>query len=52
MVNSKFRLILLFAADGGEALYSQQKQDLGVAVTQIISPVRKIQAQIEKKEGK
>ena len=29
MVNTKIRLIILFAAKNGEALYSQQKQDLG-----------------------
>ena len=28
MVNTKIRLIVLFAAKDGEALYSQQKQDL------------------------
>ena len=27
MVNTKIRLILVFAAKDGEALYSQQKQD-------------------------
>ena len=27
MVNTKFRLILFFAAKDGEALYSHQKQD-------------------------
>ena len=27
MVNTEIRLIILFAAKGGEALYSQQKQD-------------------------
>ena len=27
MVNTEFRLIILFAAKDGEALYSQQKQD-------------------------
>ena len=27
MVNSKIRLIIFFAAEDGEALYSQQKQD-------------------------
>ena len=27
MVNTKFRLIIFFAAKDGEALYSQQKQD-------------------------
>ena len=28
MVNVKIRLIVFFAAEDGEALYSQQKQDL------------------------
>ena len=28
MVNTKIRLIIFFAAKDGEALYSQQKQDL------------------------
>ena len=28
MVNTESRLIIFFAAEGGEALYSQQKQDL------------------------
>jgi len=27
MVNTKIRLIIFFAAKGGEAIYSQQKQD-------------------------
>ena len=31
MVNTKIRLIIVFAAKGGEALYSQQKQELTVA---------------------
>ena len=29
MVNNKIRLIILFAAKDGEALYSQQKKRLG-----------------------
>jgi len=37
MVNTKIKLIALFAAEDGEALYSQQKQDLELAVAQIIS---------------
>ena len=37
MVNSEIRLIILFAAEDGEALYSQQKQDQGLTVAQIIS---------------
>ena len=35
--NTKIRLIMLFAAEDGEALYSQQKQDLELTVPQIIS---------------
>ena len=32
MVNIKIRLIIFFAAKDGEALYSQQKQDLEVTM--------------------
>ena len=31
MVNIKIRLIIFFAAEDGEALYSQQKQDWGAS---------------------
>ena len=34
MVNFKIRLIIFFAAKDGEALYSQQKQDWELTVTQ------------------
>ena len=37
MINTKIRLIMFFAAKDGEALYSQQKQDLELTVAQIIS---------------
>ena len=37
MVNTKFRLIIFFAAKDGEALYSQQKQDWELAVAQIMN---------------
>ena len=37
MVNSEIRLILLFAVEDGEALYSQQKQDMELTAAQIIS---------------
>ena len=37
MVNTEIRLIIFFAAEDGEALYSQQKQDLKLTVTQILS---------------
>ena len=37
MVNTEIRLIIFFAAEDGEALYSQQKQDLELTVAQTIS---------------
>ena len=37
MINSKIRLIVFFAAKGGEALYSQQKQDLELTLAQIMN---------------
>ena len=37
MVNTKFRLIIFFAAKDGEILYSQQKQDWELTVAQIIN---------------
>ena len=37
MVITEIRLIIIFAAENGEALYSQQKQDREVTVTQIMS---------------
>ena len=37
MVNTEVRLIIFFAATGGEALYSPQKQDLELTVAQIMS---------------
>ena len=37
MVNTKIELIIFFAAEDGEALYGQQKQDLELSVAQIIS---------------
>ena len=37
MVNTKIRLIIFFEAEDGEALYSQQKQDWELAVTQIMN---------------
>ena len=36
MVNTESRLIILFAAKDGEALYSQQKQDQVLTVAQIM----------------
>ena len=37
MVNTKVRLIIFYAAEDGEAVYRQQKQDLELTVAQIIS---------------
>ena len=37
MVNTEIRLITFFASEDGEALYSQQKQDLELTVAQIMS---------------
>ena len=37
MVNTKIRLIIFFAAKDGEALYSQQKEDLDLTVAQIMN---------------
>ena len=36
MVNTKTRLIILFAAEDGKALYGQQKQDLELTVAHIM----------------
>ena len=37
IVNIKIRLIILFAAKDGEAVYSQQKQDQELTVAQTLS---------------
>ena len=37
IVNTKIRLIIFFAANDGEALYSQQKQDQELTVAQIMN---------------
>ena len=37
MVNTKIRLIIYFVAEDGEALYSQQKQDQGLTMAQIMN---------------
>ena len=36
MVSTKFRLIIFFVVEDGEALYSQQKQDWELTMAQII----------------
>ena len=37
MVSTEIRLIIFFAAEDGEVLYSQQKQDQELTVAQIIN---------------
>ena len=37
MVNTEIRLVIFFAAKDGEALYSQQKQDLELIVAQMMN---------------
>ena len=37
MVNTEIRLIIFFAGKDGEALYSQQKQDQELTMTQIMN---------------
>ena len=37
MVNTEIRLIIFFAAEDGEALYSQQKEDLELTVALIMN---------------
>ena len=37
MVNTEIRLIIFLAAKDGEALHSQQKQDLELTVAQVMS---------------
>ena len=37
MVNNEIRFIIFLAAKGGEALYSQQKQDQELTVAQIMN---------------
>ena len=37
MANTKIRLIIFFSAKDGEAVYSQQKQDWELTMTQIMN---------------
>ena len=39
MDNTEIRLIIFFAAKGGEALSNQQKQDQELTVAQIVNPL-------------
>ena len=42
MINSEIRLIILFASEDGEFLYTQQKQDLELTVAQVMSSLFEI----------
>ena len=42
MVNTQIRLIAFFAAKDGKALYSQQKEDWELTVTQIMNSLLQI----------
>ena len=42
MVNTEIRLVIFFAAEDGEALYSQQKQDWELSVTEIMNSLSQI----------
>ena len=55
MVKTKIRLIILFAAKDGKALYSQQKQDQELTVAQIMNSfIAKFRLKLKKvrNEGK
>ena len=42
MVNTEIRFIIFFVAKDGEALYSQQKQDWELSVTEIMNSLSQI----------
>ena len=46
MVNTEIRLIIFLAAEDGEALYSQQKQDWELTVAQNMNSLLQIQTEI------
>ena len=52
MVNTKIRLIILFAAKDGEALYSQQTQDMELTMALIMSYLLKNAGLIEESKEK
>ena len=52
MVSTEIRLIIFFAAKDGEAWCSQQKQDLDLTMTQIISSLLKFSDSNWNKYGK
>ena len=48
MVNTEIRLIIFFAVDDEEALYSQQKQDLELTVVQIMNTLLQNSVKLKK----
>ena len=48
MADTKIRLIIFFAAEDGEAPYSQQKQDQELTVAQIMTPYCQIWLKLKK----
>ena len=52
MVDTKIIVILVFAVKMGEALYSQQKQDLEQTVTQIMNSLLQNSGSSWRKQGK
>ena len=47
MLNTEIRLIIFFAAEDGEAVYSQQKQDRELTVAQIMNSLLSNSDEIE-----
>ena len=48
MVNTEIRLIIFFVTKGGEAVYSQQKQDWELTVDQIMNYIAKFRLKLKK----
>ena len=48
LINTEIRLIIFFAAEDGEALYSQQKQDWELTVDQIMNYIAKFRLKLKK----
>ena len=48
MVNTEIKLMIFFAADNGEALYNQQKQDLVLTVDHTMNSLLPNSTEIEK----
>ena len=47
MANTEIRFFIFFAAEDGEALFSQQKQDQKLTVAQIMNSYCQIQTEIK-----